>query len=36
MNYTVSDDFYDGGPSDSLDYGPSFKGMPMWTQFGKI
>ncbi len=36
MNYTVSDDYYEGGPSDSLDYGPSFKGVPMWTQFGKI
>jgi len=37
MNYTTNLDLFDTGAiSDSLDYGPSFKGQPMWTQLGKI
>ena len=36
MNLVVSNDFYDGFQEECIDYGPSFKGMPMWTQFGKI
>ena len=36
MNYIVDSNFYDGFQEECMDYGPSFKGMPMWTQFGKI
>ena len=32
----VSDEWYESAPSDLLDYGPSFKGKPMWEQLGKI
>ena len=35
-NYVVANEYFESGPSESLDYGPSFKGLPMWTQFGKI
>ena len=36
LDLVVSNDFYDGFQEECIDYGPSFKGMPMWTQFGKI
>ena len=36
MNYIVDSNFYDGYQEECIDYGPSFKGQPMWTQFGKI
>lgn len=34
--WKVSDEYYESAPSDLLDYGPSFKGKPMWEQLGKI
>jgi sporulation protein YlmC with PRC-barrel domain len=36
MNLTVASEFFETGPSESIDYEPAFKGCPMWTQFGKI
>jgi len=38
--WQVSDEYYESGTGnpkdDLLDYGPSFKGLPMWEQLGKI
>ena len=34
--YKVADEYYEANGNDSLDYGPSFKGKPMWEQLGKI
>jgi len=38
--WQVSDEYYESGSGnpkdDLLDYGPSFKGLPMWEQLGKI
>lgn len=36
INYTVAKEYFESGPSESVDYNPEFKKEPMWKQFGRI
>lgn len=36
MEYVISNEYFESGPTESEFYDPEFKGKPMWWQLGKI